>query len=277
MKLRGLVITTSVILIMFLMQGTAAAEKGPHGPYVQTPDGCAACHSTHTGQSAKLLKSATVRALCDTCHNSGYTGSIYDAEGGGVQGYGDSPAGPMKRTGEGGTAQSAHMLETNLQPPGGGASSEGLSCSSCHDPHGSANYRMFKTSVTWNGINRAVPNFTATYSTSSGRMVVSYLTGSVGACSACHQDYSLRMGGSYSSGFRHRVGVVASSPSYYTSTYTPLESQTTPDRMVCLTCHYAHGTKVRNTTNSGLSAYSSVLKRFTDSGMCSGCHFNKWQ
>ena len=254
------------------------ASSNPHGSYSALTDVCAACHRTHSGNGPRIILSNNVRSLCDTCHQ-GYQGSSYDVEAGTIfNGGANSPslAGPFNSSSG---ATSSHLIDTPRNPlyvPGGpNATNLALSCASCHDPHGSPNYRMFRTTVTWNGLNVAVPNFTATLNNRLATETVTYQTGSLDACSACHTDYIQRSGGSYSAGFRHRVGITVTTSSY-TPGSLPLEQQTVTNRIVCLTCHYAHGTTVTNTAEGGRQGFSTALKRFTDSGVCSGCHFNKW-
>lgn len=76
---------------------------GPHAPYTDTPDTCATCHRSHSGQGPGLLPT-TERALCFTCHDG--TGSQYFV----AQDF-DSP-------------NSEHPVMVGT-----------LTCSSCHDPH----------------------------------------------------------------------------------------------------------------------------------------------
>jgi predicted CXXCH cytochrome family protein len=79
------------------------AAGGPHAPYADTPDTCALCHRSHSGQSPRLLP-ATEMDLCLTCHDG--TGSQYFV----AQDF-ESPA-------------SEHPVTDGT-----------LTCSSCHDPH----------------------------------------------------------------------------------------------------------------------------------------------
>ena len=246
----------------------ARANMGPHGNYSPTTDACAACHRTHTAVGPNLLKAKTPYELCMSCHDG--TGSTYNVQDGvlEVAGRPASAAGPIVPVAQGGQATSSHVLTQTLTPPGGPSVSAGLTCTSCHDPHGSSNHRIFRETVTWTGVSVSV-TFTATVNNplTPGESVT-YLSGSVQACAACHPDYALRSGGSYTKGTRHRVNVNVGAG--YTPGTLPLES----GKLVCLTCHYAHGTRVQNTAASGQALYSSVLKRRADSGVCSQCHFN---
>jgi len=72
--------------------------------------GCATCHSVHAAKSAPLLKAQDQRALCSTCHRN-----------------------VVNRT---------HRF--NHMPLREGA----LTCTSCHNPHGSTNVRLLKVGTT---------------------------------------------------------------------------------------------------------------------------------
>lgn len=276
---RVFIVVIAVVLTVGIL-GPEAAEAwtNPHGNYSDMTDVCAACHRTHTAVGPGLIVASTVRALCDTCHE-GYQGSDYDVENGTIMNGGantPSLAGPFSASAG---STSSHLIETPRNPlyvPGGpSASSTPLTCVSCHSPHGSSNYRMFRSPIEWNGLNVDVPNFTATLINPLGAETVTYQTGSVAACTACHTDYGQGDGGSYSDGHRHKVGVAVPTPSYTPGTL-PLEQQVGSNQLVCLTCHYAHGTTVTNTPEGGREAYSTSLKRYGDAAMCSGCHFNNW-
>jgi DmsE family decaheme c-type cytochrome len=72
--------------------------------------GCATCHSVHAAKGAPLLKAQDQRALCSTCHRN-----------------------VVNRT---------HRF--NHMPLREGA----LTCSSCHNPHGSTNVRLLRVGTT---------------------------------------------------------------------------------------------------------------------------------
>jgi DmsE family decaheme c-type cytochrome len=72
--------------------------------------GCASCHSVHAAKGAPLLKAQDQRALCSTCHRN-----------------------VVNRT---------HRF--NHMPLREGA----LTCSSCHNPHGSTNVRLLRVGTT---------------------------------------------------------------------------------------------------------------------------------
>ena len=176
----------------------AFADGGPHGGFVNpvtvanstftattvNTDGCAGCHRVHESPAADhLLKAPTEFELCTSCHNG--TGSVLDvldgkrlsatastrpgssATGGDLLGGGfdfqrgqpttsKHPIGAAAAWGAG-TAQPGQLAP--FDTTSGTAAS--LDCASCHDPHGSRNYRMLNEQV--GGIQiPAAPGGTAT-------------------------------------------------------------------------------------------------------------------
>ena len=248
----------------------ADADENPHDQYSALTTTCAACHRTHSAASTALLISTDEVALCLTCHNG--TGSVYNAAWGEITVAGKtipSAAGPLQLTSEGGPATSTHILGTPFDIPGGPRATMALTCDDCHDPHGNSNYRLLYNEIKWDGLDAAA-NFTATV-TQPGTLQehVTYRGGSVQLCTACHADYGKHAGGEYSSGTRHAVNLKVDDKHFPAD--LPLEN----GKLVCLTCHYAHGTQVVNTTASGSGSTSTALKRRNDWGVCSQCHFNR--
>lgn len=157
--------------------GAVLADGGPHGGYDKLMDGtvgatdkCAACHRPHQGLSQGfLLKKQTQYELCVTCHDGSV--SKLDVLDGVKLATTVSPR-VERQTGTtlngggfefvNGTAiTSKHNVKTSLSDPGesqpwgyladtgtkNGTLSQPLTCTSCHNPHGSANYRMFRESI----------------------------------------------------------------------------------------------------------------------------------
>ena len=210
--------------------------------------------------------------LCLTCHNG--TGSIYNSVEGVIQVKGKtapSAAGPLGLTSQGGPASSAHLVGSAFDAPGGPLNQSALTCSDCHDPHGSPNFRMIRTDLIRGSMSTTIA-FTATVAhVGTVDESVKYLGGSISACTACHVDYAQHSGGKFSNGTRHDVNVKV------TEDYTPGDLPLENGKLVCLTCHYAHGTRVTNTAASGLGSTSTALKRLGNWGVCSQCHFDQPQ
>ncbi len=188
-----------------------------------TTELCAACHVTHSGQSAYLLTQPTVVALCTTCHDGSQ--SKYDVMNGKVRlpsGYGNTsggPFGPLQTSSPVDIAvyadyrsvstveiaynpTSIHNLGTLLPEAPGGVSDRqsGLSCLDCHEIHNiSGNFRNLKSVIEVTdgvsvNINYKAFAKTDPLSTSGYGEDIFYDSGSIFFCSACHSDYNQAMG-----------------------------------------------------------------------------------
>jgi hypothetical protein len=174
------------VAMTMLLTGTAFADFAIHGGYVSDTDACAGCHRAHTSfsnvgrtnyasgtrvdnGSALLVGSATsMKEFCLTCHGALAPGASTDV----VTGVFDGASGPSAAIGG-----AANLYQTNSVDLAGlnggafnGATSQhdcdvsgardplwgtgnsaadfpGFTCTSCHDPHGSTNYRLLKDQV----------------------------------------------------------------------------------------------------------------------------------
>lgn len=141
----------------------AQANGGPHGNYTLTTSSCAGCHRAHTALGEDLLKVESIYGLCTTCHagnaqtdvvNGVQQGTSRTLNGGGFVNVNGEPV------------SSSHTVDG---VPVGGAPSDGvgtawggqdgvgdggvgvsgtLECTSCHNPHGSTNYRILRDAGT---------------------------------------------------------------------------------------------------------------------------------
>ncbi len=109
--------------------------------------------------------------------------------------------------------------------------------------------------------------------------VDSYKSGVSAFCAACHTDYNSNSAqtetGTFSKAFRHKIvqglkaGMIGEPDAYGNNNAT----------MVCLSCHFAHGTDntiMKNArdeagTSTDVNA-SSALKRYTNMAVCWKCH-----
>ena len=321
-----------LVVLLVALGGVALANGGPHGSYDLTTDSCAACHRTHTAVAPQLLANSNT-ALCMTCHGTGgagsdvnvndgiYEGTTQGTQNAGLNGGGFTNAkqdttltGPLS-----GTVTSLHNVQGTASYTatatmwGAGAINSGagsafdLYCTSCHDPHGSNNYRALKETV-----NSVPVTVTLTDEITKSYTVATYFTTTVGTgqwqissfCAACHTRYLATAAGSgeNSSGdsffaYRHRIdatstvavnGITYTFPSTLSlpvSTANGGSPSTSPDNrsMVCLTCHYAHGSAATMEGKSGAvpwpggasgpggSGRSSLL-RLNNRGVCQDCH-----
>jgi predicted CXXCH cytochrome family protein len=174
------VLLALVLGLVWVALGASAAlaDGGPHGGYDRTTtgaagltDACAGCHRPHQGQSEGfLLKRATQFELCVTCHNGegsrldvldgvklgatqsrtpGQTVGGATLNGGGfdfVNGTAITSRHDVRRsTADTGESQPwGYLADTGTKS---GTLSQPLTCTSCHNPHGSANYRIFRESI----------------------------------------------------------------------------------------------------------------------------------
>lgn len=135
----------------FGFASSAAANAGPHGDYSLTTDACAGCHRAHTSEGAGLFAAANEYELCITCHgglvqtdvvNGRRTSDGARLNGGGFVAVNATPATSTHTVlGLGGSDGQGTAW-------GGASSGAGvpgtLKCSTCHDPHGSTNYRLLR-------------------------------------------------------------------------------------------------------------------------------------
>lgn len=329
------ILTAIVIALAIVWVGTASANGGPHGGYAATTDACAGCHRTHTAPAAQLLID-TDPALCLTCHGAGAAGASTDVQGG----LFDNSYAPSAGTGTlnaplkgGGFTNWKHELQaafgatTSTHNPtaafgtanatgawGNGAALRGVRgaavaggfrCSACHDPHGSTNYRIIRTTVNGAPVNVKATGNVADEAGKSYTTDVTdrHGTGISAFCAACHSQYhkvannqgSTVDGGTYT----HRIDMA-----YNDAPYAALASPEAVgmggyhlpvadnngdavveagDTVTCLTCHVSHGTSAAM-ANWAAGAYDppgavgaipsgdSALLRLPNRGVCQVCH-----
>ena len=186
-KLSVLLAVAVVASVLFLLPGIALANFAIHGGYAEDTDSCAGCHRAHTAtssatwtnddgdeRSALLISTATeVFEFCFTCHGRDaagantnvWDGQLEDATGtlGDFMGqlnsgaFGDDVVGINKHTYAGGSwvawggglhGGSGDPLDPDgYQLPSRGGADVVMTCGSCHDVHGSSNYRLLKDVV----------------------------------------------------------------------------------------------------------------------------------
>lgn len=281
-----------------------------HDNYMSNTNLCKTCHSTHNGETAQLLNEPTASAVCLTCH-AALTNSKYDV----IDGYTKTASGVARSLGgalahngvegdvwDGASTTSAHSIDesTAVSAPGGMNAGQLMGCTSCHSGHGTSNYRMLKNTISVptapnisTPVNINVVAGAETKTPSSGETPV-YISGVETLCQSCHFDYTAPAGaGGSGSGapaaslygtpgmYRHPVNVAPADKSLSTS--LPLEgtARDNTDKMMCLTCHYSHGSTVKDSNISTVVAgdgtsletkVSSNLKRLESMNVCQDCH-----
>jgi cytochrome c553 len=184
MRKRALIFAAvATVVVVLAVPGVALAFDTVHGGYAADTDACAGCHRAHTAsspitwtdggsdtRSALLISTAeSDEEFCYTCHGSAAVGAdtnVYDGvfqsrdgDLGGDEVYNDD----MEPLNGGGFNLS--MYPTQHYPGGAtwvawGAGNDGrdgiitmggekvvISCTTCHDTHGSSNYRLLKDIV----------------------------------------------------------------------------------------------------------------------------------
>jgi predicted CXXCH cytochrome family protein len=318
---RVLIVIVVGLILAFATTGLALANGGPHGGFTATTDACAGCHRAHTATGPNLLMVSSGYDLCITCHGSTGSGANTNVDDGYYLSSRDDDGGNYDH-GAANTPDNAHLLGggfvnyqgaavTSIHSPdsaeiaawGNGVArgsladiTEPLNCASCHDPHGSPNYRIINEVV--NGVSVSVAQV------DEGDANKDYDTEQWGAgtsslCAACHGAYHVTRSGSGSdnrdnsmgnddyggdiSTFAHRIDMPYTFGANQNPEtvgmggyYLPLAES---DQVVCMTCHLPHGTSttmVGNADNGGLpgetSATDSALLRIDNRGVCEVCH-----
>jgi predicted CXXCH cytochrome family protein len=288
-------------VLLTLSVSFASANGGPHGGYTATTDACAGCHRAHTATSANLLIQADTTTLCLTCHGTAGTGADTNVD----DGYFLSTRSPSTE-GTANTIDNANLLGGGFVNQGGAAvtsthaadgsmsnawgfgalrgaygalaAGESLDCASCHDPHGSTNYRIIPTTV--NGVATTVTQVdegAKSYDTETWAANVSNV------CVACHTAYhdnAATTTHNVDVAFNAGINSGADNPETvgFGGENLPLAGTT----LVCQTCHFPHGSSSVQTvlaegaTLSGLTdgsaVDSSALLRLDNRGVCEVCH-----
>ena len=125
--------------------------QGPHTGYRTATDFCGSCHEVHDAPEGgiKLLPAATIKAICESCHDGTGGYGVY----GTVAARGLTPGG-------------GHSIDTTDVVPGGDPATGGssvatflgessfMTCSDCHSPHDSDTVEAFvgdrlRTTLLW--------------------------------------------------------------------------------------------------------------------------------
>jgi predicted CXXCH cytochrome family protein len=312
-----------IIALIVLLGSTVlvSANGGPHGGYTATTDACAGCHRTHTATGPRLLVSDSTYGLCISCHGSSAQGANTNVEDGFYlstrddsvanenHGAANTPDGsPLLGGGflnyQGNPVTSSHDMseDSSLNAWGNGVdrgstaaiSDPEFSCASCHDPHGSPNYRILKTEVNGTEIQvDQVDEDAKDYDTEQ------WGAGTSSLCAACHSAYhetasgvgSDTAGQVFGGGFTHRVDMsynyrnndnpetIGFTDVSGTTVQVPLAQSDAGNYVVCMTCHIPHGSSAAmfgNANGSGLPGETaeddSALLRLDNRGVCQACH-----
>lgn len=306
--MKKILILLALLLLMIVSFSLALANGGPHGGYTPTTDACAGCHRAHTAEGPQLVKNTDTFALCMSCHGNAGTGADTNVEDGFfLSTRSTSTEGTLNTTDNssllgggfanyGGSAvTSEHDVDVALTTAWGNGVNRGVlgplaggatfTCASCHDPHGSTNYRIIRETVNGNAVTvTQVDEAAKDYDTEQWPTDISNV------CGACHGSYHVTTAGAGSDaveaangGYTHRVdmpynygGNVNPETVGYGGFNLPLAGTT----VVCSTCHLSHGSSALmaaggpadDATPGGTTATDSALLRLDNRGVCEVCH-----
>ena len=311
-NLLALVFAAALVLAF---AGSVSANGGPHGGYTATTDACAGCHRAHTAVGPNLLVQTSTYALCMSCHGSTGTGADTNVEDGFfLSTRSASTMGTANTTDNapllaGGFAFYKTVVVTSSHDAtgasgraawGNGVTNRGVAvnitdvqfnCASCHDPHGSPNYRIIKAAVNGNAVAVAQVDEGAVkdYDTEQ------WGTGQSNLCGACHGAYHKTGAGQGSTldgtTYTHRVDMsytyganVNPETVGFGGLTLPLASTGTANAVVCQTCHLPHGSSSvmagfanggptgTGTVPGNTTAADSALLRLDNRAVCEVCH-----
>lgn len=290
-------------------------DPNPHGHYDDQPELCGECHSAHYGKGQRLVTQATINLLCINCHDG--TGSKYDVLRGvfkapvseTVYSWAYSFAGPYgdiegRSVSETESLTSRHDLTMPIYFATGNnvtnaeTADAHLSCSSCHDPHGTANFRNLKTKMR-TSVDPSTPliDMEAYAVTKATQEEVHYVKGAVNFCGSCHSDFIQPAGSGHKAvrntaqpgfslslsstdmymhpvdidgNYETKTGVTVPKPDNFPGDdiKVPYEN----GKIICQTCHFTHGTQRQGTHTRRDGYQSTVLKRFDQTVGCEACH-----
>ncbi len=322
---RALIVIVIGLILAFAAAGLALANGGPHGGFTATTDACAGCHRAHTATGPNLLMVPAGYELCIACHGAGGEGANTNVDDGYYLSSRDDETGNYDHGATntpnyapllgGGFVNYGGVEVTSSHTPNGadevfgawgngvprgslGLLSEPLDCGSCHDPHGSPNYRIIKEMV--NSVLVSVPQVDEGDAKDYDTEQWGSNTSSV--CAACHGAYHVTRpdsgsfktddgvgnddyGGDVST-FAHRVDMPYSTglndnPETVgmEGYFLPLAESGAGDYVVCMTCHLPHGTSAQMSGSAAVgpppgqtAADDSALLRLDNRGVCQVCH-----
>lgn len=208
-----------VATLIFVFSASATyAGYGVHST-VENSDTCPVCHNHKPIGDTFQSHEAIEYNFCTTCHGVSASGADTDI----VSGIYDNPqelngtfqatlnSGGFEKLGgiSGNTTTSTHSVDGSIVSIFGNSTSNSiaLTCTSCHDPDGSSNYRILKDTVNGKNVANFVKsnetgfedslsqdpnvykNYSPNYTTPNYKTPSNANEGIAGWCAACHDNY----------------------------------------------------------------------------------------
>ena len=271
-------------LLAIVRVSVVSANGGPHDGTIADSTNCALCHRSNTISDVQQMPMQEVTTLCLSCHGTGLGANTNVVDGIYIagndnhrydEGVINTPDGaPLLGGGFvtylGKPVSSSHGTFNENSSTRGNITAHSINCISCHNPHGSANYRGLREHI--NGHMVAVAQvdegLQKDYDTENWGQDVDSL------CIACHDGYDSDSNRAIPNRHTHRVGMSYSdghnkNPETigYKNYHLPLAESGAGDVVVCMTCHLPHGTSATMSNGN-----DSNLLRLDNSGVCQVCH-----
>nr|WP_277398252.1 cytochrome c3 family protein [Neobacillus citreus] len=242
-----------------------------HGNFQNNTASCANCHSAHNGEDTYLLKyKNTELSMCMSCHDG--TMGFYNVEVASSAGIFDFD-GSHK-------SSSLHNVDDSVAvsaAPGAfkNVSTSELECSSCHNPHGSANDRLLTVAIPTGSTNVTLtdlgggkqiglnlvedPAYTAFNATTGtngikitkakGATTSTEITNFSNFCATCHDAY-----------LTSRATAKLDGHGYSHTTNSGSAGRN------CASCHYSHGTDITTMKDSAGYTIADYMKPVDQGG-----------
>ncbi|MGG3563727.1 cytochrome c3 family protein [Neobacillus rhizosphaerae] len=260
------------------------ATHRTHGNFQNNTNACANCHSTHNGEDSMLLMKSGEYELCMSCHDG--TMGFYNVKDG-------SGAGTFNESHE---SASMHNVDSGLQigsAPGAvvNISTEILECSSCHNPHGSANDRLLNETVLGKAYAYNVsgkmgsshgPSFTKTTAIPTGQLAIKLILKEDPAFAELNSQTGTgfkvyksmgpdgardRMNYSNFCSVCHDDYLASRSAGKPSKTGYSHTTNNHKGGRNCASCHYAHGTDITTLTDSSGRTIADLQKSTENGGL----------
>jgi predicted CXXCH cytochrome family protein len=225
---------------------------------------CSDCHTQHNSENGApmrtdnnpnaaplLLRRGTPLELCLSCHDGS---NPFAPDVVSPVGYITDPAaGAFPNSGGVPTTMAHHLNNPTAEVPPGGTIAMVLNCTTCHDPHGNANYRNLRPDPTQTAqppVTVSVSQTTIANGTNPASVYVPsniiYKSGVSAWCIKCHgapqpgdHPDDRTIFGAVSADYAVWVGVTLPRVPVHSPADNAIPSQ--DDAVICLSCHKAHG------------------------------------